>query len=212
MGPRGGGFVAAFVLISILGTLNATILVGPRIAYAMALDQLFLRVADRVHADARHADRRDLAPGRRGVRAGAAARELPERARLHHLRHRARDERRHARAVRAAAAPARPAAPVPRLGLPLGAARLPGRERRDRRRPAARPPARGRDRPRSCSLSACRPTQASGSGGKKGTDLFRKRTQVRDASKLGALTEKVRPLPGNRPVTCTPLAPREVVP
>jgi len=39
------------VLISILGTLNATILVGPRIAYAMALDQLFLRVADRVHAD-----------------------------------------------------------------------------------------------------------------------------------------------------------------
>jgi APA family basic amino acid/polyamine antiporter len=51
VGPRGGGFVAAFVLISILGTLNATILVGPRIAYAMALDQLFLRVADRVHAD-----------------------------------------------------------------------------------------------------------------------------------------------------------------
>jgi len=51
LGPRGGGFVAAFVLISILGTLNATILVGPRIAYAMALDQLFLRVADRVHAE-----------------------------------------------------------------------------------------------------------------------------------------------------------------
>jgi APA family basic amino acid/polyamine antiporter len=51
VGTRGGGFVAAFVLISILGTLNATILVGPRIAYAMALDQLFLRMADRVHAD-----------------------------------------------------------------------------------------------------------------------------------------------------------------
>ena len=51
VGPRGGGFVAAFVLISILGTLNATILVGPRVAYAMALDQLFLRVADRVHAE-----------------------------------------------------------------------------------------------------------------------------------------------------------------
>jgi APA family basic amino acid/polyamine antiporter len=50
VGPRGGGFVAAFVLISILGTLSATILVGPRIAYAMALDDLFLRVADRVHA------------------------------------------------------------------------------------------------------------------------------------------------------------------
>ncbi len=51
VGPRGGGFVAAFVLISILGTLNATILVGPRIAYAMALDQLFLRMANRVHAE-----------------------------------------------------------------------------------------------------------------------------------------------------------------
>jgi APA family basic amino acid/polyamine antiporter len=51
VGPRGGGFVAAFVLISILGTLNATILVGPRIAYAMALDQVFLRMADRVHTD-----------------------------------------------------------------------------------------------------------------------------------------------------------------
>src|SRR5688572_6448978 len=51
VGAQGGGFVAAFVLISILGTLNATILVGPRIVYAMALDQLFLRVADRVHAE-----------------------------------------------------------------------------------------------------------------------------------------------------------------
>jgi len=51
VGPRASGLVAGFVLISILGTLNATILVGPRIAYAMALDQLFVRVADRVHAE-----------------------------------------------------------------------------------------------------------------------------------------------------------------
>jgi APA family basic amino acid/polyamine antiporter len=50
VGPRAAGLVSAFVLISILGTLNATILVGPRIVYAMALDQLFLGVADRVHA------------------------------------------------------------------------------------------------------------------------------------------------------------------
>ena len=50
VGPRASGLVAAFVLVSILGTLNATVLVGPRIAYAMALDQLFLRVADRVSA------------------------------------------------------------------------------------------------------------------------------------------------------------------
>jgi APA family basic amino acid/polyamine antiporter len=49
-GSVGGSLVAAFVLVSVLGTLNATILVGPRIAYAMALDGHFLRVADRVHA------------------------------------------------------------------------------------------------------------------------------------------------------------------
>jgi APA family basic amino acid/polyamine antiporter len=48
-GERGGGLVAGFVLLSILGTLNATILVGPRIAYAMALDDLFLPGVERVH-------------------------------------------------------------------------------------------------------------------------------------------------------------------
>lgn len=49
-GPLGGTLVAAFVLASILGTLNATVLVGPRIAYAMALDGLFFRRVDRAHA------------------------------------------------------------------------------------------------------------------------------------------------------------------
>ncbi len=48
-GPLGGSLVGAFVLLSVLGTLNATVLVGPRIAYAMALDGLFFRGADRVH-------------------------------------------------------------------------------------------------------------------------------------------------------------------
>jgi len=38
-----------FVLVSILGTLNATVLVGPRIAYAMALDGLFARGVATVH-------------------------------------------------------------------------------------------------------------------------------------------------------------------
>jgi APA family basic amino acid/polyamine antiporter len=47
-GPRGGALVTAFVMVSILGTLNATVLVGPRIAYAMALDGLFFGGADRV--------------------------------------------------------------------------------------------------------------------------------------------------------------------
>ena len=49
-GPIGGTLLAIFVLVSVLGTLNATVLVGPRIAYAMSLDGLFFRGADRVHS------------------------------------------------------------------------------------------------------------------------------------------------------------------
>jgi APA family basic amino acid/polyamine antiporter len=49
-GAVGGTVVGAFVLLSVLGTLNATVLVGPRIAYAMALDGLFFPGVDRVHA------------------------------------------------------------------------------------------------------------------------------------------------------------------
>src|SRR6185369_16357966 len=48
-GPIGGTLAAALILASILGCLNATILVGPRIAYAMALDGLFFRGTERVH-------------------------------------------------------------------------------------------------------------------------------------------------------------------
>jgi APA family basic amino acid/polyamine antiporter len=48
-GSLGGTLVAGFVLASILGTLNATVLVGPRIAYAMALDRLFFGGVDQVH-------------------------------------------------------------------------------------------------------------------------------------------------------------------
>jgi APA family basic amino acid/polyamine antiporter len=48
-GGLGGTLVAVFVLVSILGTLNATVLVGPRIAYAMALDRLFFPGVDRAH-------------------------------------------------------------------------------------------------------------------------------------------------------------------
>lgn len=50
-GPVGGTLLAIFVLVSVLGTLNATVLVGPRIAYAMSLDGLFFKGADQVHAD-----------------------------------------------------------------------------------------------------------------------------------------------------------------
>lgn len=48
----GGGsalLVGVFVLVSIAGTLNATVLVGARIAYAMALDGLFFPGVDRAH-------------------------------------------------------------------------------------------------------------------------------------------------------------------
>ena len=50
-GDLGGRLLSGFVLISILGTLSATILVGPRIAYAMALDDLFLPGVGKVHDD-----------------------------------------------------------------------------------------------------------------------------------------------------------------
>ena len=49
-GPVAGSLVAGFVVVSILGTLNATVLVGPRIAYAMGLDGLFPGGVDRAHA------------------------------------------------------------------------------------------------------------------------------------------------------------------
>lgn len=49
-GGVGGILAAVFVLVSILGTLNATVLIGPRIAYAMALDRLFFPGVDRAHA------------------------------------------------------------------------------------------------------------------------------------------------------------------
>jgi len=47
-GGLGGQILGAFVILSVLGSLNAMVLVGPRIAYAMALDGLFFRGADRV--------------------------------------------------------------------------------------------------------------------------------------------------------------------
>ena len=49
-GGMGGRLVGALALLSVLGTLNATILVGPRIAYAMSLDGLFFPGVDRTHA------------------------------------------------------------------------------------------------------------------------------------------------------------------
>ena len=48
-GTAGGALGAALILASIVSCLNATILVGPRIAYAMALDGLFFSGVDRVH-------------------------------------------------------------------------------------------------------------------------------------------------------------------
>ncbi|MCC6642090.1 MAG: APC family permease [Deltaproteobacteria bacterium] len=48
-GAGTGTILALFVVASILGTLNATVLVGPRIAYAMAIDGRFFGGVDRVH-------------------------------------------------------------------------------------------------------------------------------------------------------------------
>lgn len=44
-GSHGGGIVTAMMLVSIFGALNANVLTGPRIVYAMANDGLFFRSA-----------------------------------------------------------------------------------------------------------------------------------------------------------------------
>ncbi len=48
-GPLGATLVSLLVVLSIAGCLHATVLVGPRIVYAMALDGLFARRLARVH-------------------------------------------------------------------------------------------------------------------------------------------------------------------
>jgi APA family basic amino acid/polyamine antiporter len=48
-GGRAAAFISAAVLISVLGALNATILAGARVYYAMARDGLFFSRAARIH-------------------------------------------------------------------------------------------------------------------------------------------------------------------
>ncbi len=48
-GPLGGRLISGLILISVAGCLSATVLVGPRIAYAMALDGHFIAGVERVH-------------------------------------------------------------------------------------------------------------------------------------------------------------------
>jgi APA family basic amino acid/polyamine antiporter len=50
-GPLGGSLTSGLILLSILGCLNASVLVGPRIGYAMAIDGLFFRGADKIHPE-----------------------------------------------------------------------------------------------------------------------------------------------------------------
>ena len=44
-----GGLISAVVLISIFGSINGSILAGPRVYYAMARDKLFFKRASEVH-------------------------------------------------------------------------------------------------------------------------------------------------------------------
>lgn len=48
-GAKGGAIVALIMMASIFGTVNANVLVGPRIAYAMAADGLFFRAAAKLN-------------------------------------------------------------------------------------------------------------------------------------------------------------------
>jgi APA family basic amino acid/polyamine antiporter len=49
LGPRGGDFIAAAVMLSAFGTVNAQLLSIPRIYFAMARDGLFFDAVARVH-------------------------------------------------------------------------------------------------------------------------------------------------------------------
>lgn len=50
-GEAGGAIVAVIMMASIFGTVNANVLVGPRIAYAMASDGLFFRLAAKLNGE-----------------------------------------------------------------------------------------------------------------------------------------------------------------
>ena len=62
-GARGGGFFAAAMAASLLATINAMCVVGPRVYYAMARDGAFFAVAARVHPERRSPWVAILAPG-----------------------------------------------------------------------------------------------------------------------------------------------------
>ncbi len=49
IGPTGAVFVAAAVAVSTFGTLNGSMMTGPRVFYAMAEDKLFFQVFAKVH-------------------------------------------------------------------------------------------------------------------------------------------------------------------
>jgi APA family basic amino acid/polyamine antiporter len=49
-GDKGSKVVAAIMLASVFGTVNANVLVGPRIAYAMASDRLFFEFAAKLNS------------------------------------------------------------------------------------------------------------------------------------------------------------------
>ena len=49
IGPRGAGLIAAAVMISTFGAINAVTLIYPRIAFAMARDRMFFPALSRVH-------------------------------------------------------------------------------------------------------------------------------------------------------------------
>jgi len=49
VGPWGGSFVSALVMLSAFGALNGVILAGPRVYYSMARDGLLFKAAAKVH-------------------------------------------------------------------------------------------------------------------------------------------------------------------
>ena len=130
LGEWGGIIITLGALISTFATLNAAILSGARIPYAMARDRLFFRFMAQVHPLQPHPGQGATVAGGLFLRADPDLRKQPRRLRqalhLYHLRALAFLRHDHRFGLRPPPQAARPTAPLPHAGLPLGAGCLRG--------------------------------------------------------------------------------------
>ena len=116
-GETGAVLVSAAVIVSIVGALNASILVGPRVYFAMARDGLFFKRAGHGTSEVPHTGSGSDFSGRMGMRAHPQ-RYVRRPDYLCHLRQSHAVDRRGGRGIHPAQETARPAQALQSLGLP----------------------------------------------------------------------------------------------